>query len=455
MERKKNIHGILGFLVLIVSQVFMLLGTEPFASWFYYFAWWPYILIVDSTIYKIKKNSLMMNRTGEFFLMLFWSVFIWTSFEAVNLVMKNWYYVNVIPIQPFRWLGYAFAYATVLPGLFETTELLESLGLFKDSSVKPISLDKFWTTSIFIFGVACLFSVFFFPKFCFPLIWGSFTFLLEPVNYRWGGQSILRDWENGTLRKFYLLLTAGLICGILWEFWNFWATTKWIYTVPFFDELKLFEMPLLGFLGFPPFAVECYVIYNFISLFRYQRGWEEDNYRRNREKRVKPWLAGSASLIAIMFCLLTFQAMDGKTVHSYWPDLKELQAIPPEIVQGLTSLGIHTPRELLAKTDSKRGKQELITKLAATERDMNRWIRLIKLAELKGMGTLYANFLDQAGIRNIEDLAKQNPEMLRDKLLAFRMNTPDSTMRVPREAIIRVWVREAKRQVGKDEEQNL
>jgi len=28
--------------------------------------------------------------------------------------------------------------------------------------------------------------------------------------------------------------------------------------------VKIFEMPVLGFLGFPPFAVECWVIYIFV-----------------------------------------------------------------------------------------------------------------------------------------------------------------------------------------------
>ena len=448
MERKRNIHGILGLFILVISEILMFKGAEPFASWFYFFAWWSYILIVDSMIYKIKKNSLIMNRTGEFLLMLFWSVFIWTFFEAVNLIMKNWYYINVVPICVVRWLGYGVAYATVLPGLFETTELLESLGLFKDSSLKPISVNKLWTISFLVLGIACFLGVLFYPKFCFPLIWGSFIFLLEPINYRWGGKSILRNWEKGSLRKFYLLLTAGCICGILWEFWNFWATTKWIYTVPFFEELKLFEMPVLGFFGFPPFAVECYVIYNFISLFRHQRGWEEDNYRLNQEKRVKHLWVWCSSLVAISFCLCTFKAMDEKTVNSYWPDLRELQMITPENALNLTSLGIETPKELLAKTESEKGKKELVIKLNLSESNIAKWINLSKLAELKGMGTLNANLLNKTGIGNITDLAKQNPAMLYDKLLALKKNDPQYiAFYIPREAIIRVWVSEAKRQV--------
>jgi len=37
----------------------------------------------------------------------------------------------------------------------------------------------------------------------------------------------------------------------VWEFWNYGAN-EMTYTVPFFGNVKIFEMPVLGFLGFPP-----------------------------------------------------------------------------------------------------------------------------------------------------------------------------------------------------------
>jgi len=71
-----------------------------------------------------------------------------------------------------------------------------------------------------------------FPKIFFPLVWLAFIFLLEPFNYRSGADSILPDLEKGSGRNLYLLLLSGLLCGILWECWNFWAGSKWLYTIP-------------------------------------------------------------------------------------------------------------------------------------------------------------------------------------------------------------------------------
>ena len=62
-------------------------------------------------------------------------------------------------------------------------------------------------------------------------------------------------------------MAGGATCGLCWEFWNYWALAKWSYNLPFLGGLehyRYFEMPWLGFLGFLPFALECWVTLNLI-----------------------------------------------------------------------------------------------------------------------------------------------------------------------------------------------
>jgi hypothetical protein len=92
-------------------------------------------------------------------------------------------------------------------------------------------------------------------------VWLGFIFLLDPINARAGDESIRGDLRQGSSARLVKLLTAGLVCGLVWEFWNYWAGSKWEYHVPILPDVKLFEMPILGFGGFPPFAVECFVMY--------------------------------------------------------------------------------------------------------------------------------------------------------------------------------------------------
>src|SRR5205085_1505864 len=96
-----------------------------------------------------------------------------------------------------------------------------------------------------------------------PLIWTSFVLLLDPLNSLRGWPSLTTDLARGDWRRLWSLLTAGLVCGFLWEFFNYWALSKWTYTVPYFGNVKIFEMPVLGFLGFPLFAIECWAMYIF------------------------------------------------------------------------------------------------------------------------------------------------------------------------------------------------
>ncbi|MBW2057654.1 MAG: DUF4332 domain-containing protein [Deltaproteobacteria bacterium] len=446
-KKPPNIHGIIGICVLAVAQVMVFRRVDPFLSWFYSLAWWSYILIVDSVIYRLKGNSLILSRTREFFLMVCWSFTLWLFFEMVNLVMKDWYYINVPGSRLVRLLGYAFSYGTVLPGIFETTELVESLGLFRNASVPRFRMTPGWSIAILATGGLFLVLPLLIPRYTFPLIWGSFVFLLEPINYHFRGKSLLADWEAGSLRKFYLLLLSGLICGFLWEFWNFWARTKWVYTVPFFDELKLFEMPLLGFLGFPPFAVECYVIYNFISLFRHKRGWEQDSYMVNREKKVSRGLKLATACGIFLFYLLSTQAIDRYTVRSTLATVEDFPGLTKEEREQLEGAGIHTADELVHRACSPDYYGRGSMRLGLSPDRLAELVGKARLIELKGLGVENFLLLEKVGVDSVESLARQDPDELYEMLL--RAGRQESAARSPSRAEVKIWILAARSRSGR------
>ena len=88
MKKTFPIHGMIGIIVLLLSEIFLFKKVDPFYSWFYCFAWWAYILFVDAVIYRLKGKSLIVNRTKEFLLMIPWSIFIWLIFEAKSFAKK-------------------------------------------------------------------------------------------------------------------------------------------------------------------------------------------------------------------------------------------------------------------------------------------------------------------------------------------------------------------------------
>ena len=75
----------------------------------------------------------------------------------------------------------------------------------------------------------------------------------------------MREIRSGDCSRVAALVVAGISCGFLWEFWNYWAIAKWHYHIPIsFVGPRLFEMPLLGYLGFIPFAFECFALQEFL-----------------------------------------------------------------------------------------------------------------------------------------------------------------------------------------------
>ena len=317
---------ILAAIVLALSAAVFLAGSagmslrlEPFHTWYYQFAWWPFVLGLESWLYLRGGWSLLWDAPRRFAALLPLSVATWCVFEAVNFRLGNWHYVGLPRDAALRWLGYALGFATVLPALFATASMFRFLGLFDaldpdmpqalpedhghgrlaPRAGRPLPLGL-----IALAGALMLVLPLVWPRYCFPLVWVGFALLLEPALYRSGRPSLLRDLERGRPGALYLLLLAGLACGLLWECWNYWAGAKWYYTVPFVGRPKLFEMPVLGFLGFPPFAVTCRVMTQACLL-----GWD----RLGGLRGGGVWRLATA-LLAAALVLAVFAGMDRLTV---------------------------------------------------------------------------------------------------------------------------------------------
>jgi hypothetical protein len=293
---------IIGLGTFVIAAASALAKREPFHTWFYVFAWWSYILFMDGWVYRHRKESLLLSHPGRFAFLAGWSVVLWFIFEAFNLRLNNWSYVNVPADRALRWIGYVAAFATVVPAILETADLVDTAGLVKEWKVKPLGWKKSVGPYFMAVGLAMAVLPVLWPSLFFPLVWGSFIFLLEPVNERLGLSSLLSDWRGGRLHRFVTLLVAGFFCGGLWEWWNAWAGSQWIYTVPGVSGPKIFEMPALGYLGFPPFAVEAFVMTVFASHL-----WERSRWP----------VRGILAAAGLAFCLVMCGAVDRFTVISF------------------------------------------------------------------------------------------------------------------------------------------
>lgn len=255
----------IGAALILASTVLLVLELPFMKTWFYNFAWWPFILVADSLNYRRTRSSPLFRSMGNLVFLALASVFIWLIFELINLRLNNWSY-NSLPLsRPGRWLGFFIAFASVLPALLELSVLFQSLLKGKKLRLFRIPQSVLFLKGCVGFGAISLVLSLAQPHLFFPLVWLAFIFILEPVNYWLGNDTFLGDTGENNWTRFWSWAAAGFTAGVLWECWNFWAGSHWEYALPYFDFLKVFQMPALGYSGFLPFALEVFAFSSFLA----------------------------------------------------------------------------------------------------------------------------------------------------------------------------------------------
>jgi hypothetical protein len=408
--------------VFALATVGLALLIEPFPGWYYTLAWWSYIVAVDDVNRRLGGQSLLRSRFRHLAYLALASVLWWTLFEFVNLRLGNWYYVMSPAGLPLRWASGVVAFATVLPGIVVTVALIENLGWLRTVRVTPLVWSPRKRAAVLALGALSVVLPLAWPDVFYPLIWGSVIFLLEPWNRDHARRSFLRDLEGGEAGPFLRTLLAGLVCGGLWELWNYWARTKWIYTVPGFEQLKIFEMPVLGFLGFPPFAVECLVLLRFLGALG-------DRLRAagRRRARLAAAVLGPAAVVGM------FASIDRVTVDSLYATTAELSVLPSADRARLVAAGLGSPELVLRRLarDADRADWSARTGIAAAA--LREHFETTRLVMHRGIGDGRAAQLAAIGIHRVEDLGQWTAEDL-----AARLRTGDPRDRFL-ERRVRAW----------------
>jgi len=264
--------AVAGLAIMIVSEAATIARVEPFYSWNTPICWTGFILFADTIVYRARGRSWMRSSPREFALLAILSIPLWIVFEGYNLIIRNWYYTGLPEHWFLRMFGYAWSFATIWPAIFEGAELIAVLrGRAPAPPPRPAPPSPAAFPALMIaLGAVMVISPFLAPPAVAPYlaapVWLGFIFLLDPINARLGAESLLVDLRGGRPDRLVNLALSGGLCGVLWEFWHFWSGAKWHYTVPIMEDWKIFEMPLPGYLGFPPFALECFTMYVFVRL---------------------------------------------------------------------------------------------------------------------------------------------------------------------------------------------
>jgi len=259
-------HGWVGLILVAVCWPLNWILPGVRTAYLFFPLWLGYILVVDALVWKRLGKSLWSRSRKNFVLLFFVSAPVWWLFELINLRTGNWEYLGRDLFSSVRFnLLSTVSFSIVVPAIFETAELVRSFGWINSvGSRLSIPATRPVFVGLFLIGLAMLSAMLVRPKIFYPFAWTALVFILEPINHWTGRPNLLEQLRKGDWRTVIALSVGALVCGFFWEMWNYYSFPKWIYHIPGLGFLRIFEMPLLGYGGYVPFALEVYALKNFI-----------------------------------------------------------------------------------------------------------------------------------------------------------------------------------------------
>lgn len=232
--------------------------------------WLGYIVLVNALTLKRSETCMLRDRAGYFLALFPLSAAFWWFFEYLNRFVGNWHYVGADELSAWQYLWQAtLPFATVLPAVLGTRAYLATFprldaGL-ADCWRLRVRAPKLLAIGVLALAGTGLALIGVWPDYLFSLLWVSPLLVITALQTLFGEPTIFHRVARGDWRVLWQAALAALICGFLWELWNYGSLTHWEYSVPWVHRFELFHMPLLGYLGYLPFGLECLAVASFLE----------------------------------------------------------------------------------------------------------------------------------------------------------------------------------------------
>ncbi|MCC5916858.1 MAG: hypothetical protein JJU02_05965 [Cryomorphaceae bacterium] len=232
---------------------------------------WGFSMVIDGWVFKrTGGKSLFNNYPREMIAIGIASISGWLIFEYLDcFILNNWVYPFAHETSEQEFLIYAtLGSSGLFPLAFQWFTLLHNFKGMRNRFSKGIKITLSPTIQNIIL-VVCLVSSFlapFYPNQLFVMIWIGPLIILSITLSKAKIWSPFTEIKSGNWTFVLLFGLAYLIQGVLCECWNYftayhgedffsYAPDYWIYSIPYVNDYHLFEMPILGYLGYIPFGV--------------------------------------------------------------------------------------------------------------------------------------------------------------------------------------------------------
>jgi len=259
------VHGWIGLGLVAVFWTLNWTLNGLRTQWAFFPLWLGYCLTIDALVLWRTGTSLFVRNWRKYIGLFIASAPVWWLFELANWRLQNWHYdgAEAFSILQF-WFWATINFTTVIPAVFGSAELMRSF-LTKPMKGPIIRPTKATTIGFFLAGWAMLALMVAVPRVFFLFVWISLYFILEPINIWLGHRSLVEWTKDSNWRPVVTLWLGVLLTAFFWEMWNYLSYPKWIYHVAWGNWFHIFEMPLLGYGGYLPFALDLFAMYHLLA----------------------------------------------------------------------------------------------------------------------------------------------------------------------------------------------
>ena len=122
--------------------------------------------------------------------------------------------------------------------------------------------------------------------------------------------------------------------------------------------------------------------------------------------------------------------------------ISDIEGIGPKLCIKLEKIGITNIDGLLKNCSTHKGRKETSLRTGIAEEKLLKWVNMIDLFRIEGLGIEFSELLEAAGVEAITELREMDPEKLHDKMIKVN-STKKFVLQVPTVGKIQEFIHNA------------
>jgi predicted flap endonuclease-1-like 5' DNA nuclease len=124
--------------------------------------------------------------------------------------------------------------------------------------------------------------------------------------------------------------------------------------------------------------------------------------------------------------------------------IADIEGIGSVYARKLAKVGIRSTDALLKQGATAKGRKEIVKASGIGHKLILEWVNLADLYRVKGIGSEYSDLLEEAGVDTVVELGKRDPVKLNATMEQVNQKK-NLVNKMPGVKVVRKWVRQAKK----------